>query len=263
MAKLAKFSDRNAVLQALAEYDLMGQDRFLRTYKFGKALTHLIRHEGKQYDSKAIFGRAFSIQFPDQPLTTNSFGGGIAQVVRPLRELGFEIVTRNEIERLKRTPGGVVAHELIADAEKADDEGLFDPTSVQDGREKVVRSVTLRRGQPEFRSTLLEAYGGRCAISGCDCVDALEAAHIVGYRGQDTNHIQNGLLLRSDLHILFDLGKIGVDPITLTVVVDKSISNTVYGEWHGKPLRQPQNRSQRPNKVALEKHLRGWEVVGL
>ncbi|MGJ5813692.1 HNH endonuclease [Paludibaculum fermentans] len=263
MAKLAKFSDRKAVLKALAEYDRMGQDGFLRKYNFGKALNHLILHNGRRYDSKAIFGRAFTIQFPAEPLTTNSFGGGIAQVVRPLRALGFEVTTLKEMERLKRTPGGLLADQLALDAQKAEEEGLFDPQSVQDGREKAVRSVTLRRGQLEFRRKLLNAYGGRCAISSCDCEDALEAAHIVGYKGKATNHIQNGLLLRSDLHTLFDLRKIGIDPVTLTVVVDESIINTVYREWHGKPLRQPKNSAQRPNKEALERHLRGLDIAAL
>src|SRR5207244_4015138 len=74
-------------------------------------------------------------------------------------------------------------------------------------------------GVPDFRRRLLKAYGGRCAISDCNCSEALEAAHIRGYGGEETNHVQNGLLLRSDLHSLMDLGKIGVDPHTMKVIV--------------------------------------------
>lgn len=78
----------------------------------------------------------------------------------------------------------------------------FDPKSVEDGREKIAVSIVKRRGQPEFRRKLLTVYQGRCAISGTDAVEALEAAHIVPYKGAATNHPTNGLLLRADLHTL-------------------------------------------------------------
>jgi len=47
----------------------------------------------------------------------------------------------------------------------------------------------------------------------------LEAAHIKPYRGKTDSHLENGLLLRADLHTLFDLNLIGVEPDTLTVRV--------------------------------------------
>src|SRR5262245_42509124 len=43
---------------------------------------------------------------------------------------------------------------------------------------KVRRLINERRGQPKFREKLLSAYGGRCAVTGCDAEAALEAAHI-------------------------------------------------------------------------------------
>ncbi|MDZ7808966.1 MAG: HNH endonuclease signature motif containing protein [Arhodomonas sp.] len=54
--------------------------------------------------------------------------------------------------------------------------------------------------RPRFGETLIEAYEGRCAITGCNMLDVLEAAHIHPYRGDATNHPSNGLLLRADLH---------------------------------------------------------------
>ncbi|WP_200883691.1 HNH endonuclease [Archangium violaceum] len=50
------------------------------------------------------------------------------------------------------------------------------------------------------------AYGGRCALTDCEEPRVLEAAHIFPYHGPQTNHVTNGLLLRADLHVLFDLG---------------------------------------------------------
>ena len=80
-----------------------------------------------------------------------------------------------------------------------------------DGRERAIGAIVRRRGQPAFRRALLEAYHERCAVTGCDAPEALEAAHVVPYRGVATNHPANGLLLRADLHALFDLGLIAVD----------------------------------------------------
>lgn len=51
---------------------------------------------------------------------------------------------------------------------------------------------------------MLERYGAECCITGCTVDTLLEAAHIIPYRGDQTNDVTNGLLLRVDLHRLFD-----------------------------------------------------------
>jgi hypothetical protein len=134
-----------------------------------------------------------------------------------------------------------IEKQLYVDAEKAEREGNFDPKNIKEGRQKVLRGITLRRGRLEFRKKLLAAYSFHCAITDCDCTDGLEAAHILPYRGADTDHIQNGILLRSDIHTLFDIGKIGFAPIghKVKVVVSKSLNGTVYGKLKGKTLQLP------------------------
>lgn len=104
----------------------------------------------------------------------------------------------------------VDVYELEVPLEGLDD---FDPANMNDGRRKIEQMVVLRQGQAQFRQALMEAYEGRCAISGCDVREVLEAAHIMPYLGDETNNVRNGLLLRADLHTLFDLGllKIGLD----------------------------------------------------
>ena len=134
--------------------------------------------------------------------------------------------------------------------------GEFDPSGSVDARERVLSSIVRRRGQPAFRRRLLAAYEGQCAISGCRVEDVLEAAHIVPYRGPETNHPSNGLLLRADLHTLFDLRLISIDVATMKVVVDPTLATTCYGEFAGKPLRPPLNRRERPSRKALSKHRR-------
>ena len=80
----------------------------------------------------------------------------------------------------------------------------FDPNNIDSEKEKVLRSVTYRRGQKKFRDNLLRAYDSECVMSGCREEEVLQAAHILPYTDAETNKIDNGLLLRADLHNLFD-----------------------------------------------------------
>jgi hypothetical protein len=92
----------------------------------------------------------------------------------------------------------------------ADDEGdsLVDPeyeAPKGDLREMALQQIRKRRGQSQFRNALLQRYGRRCLVTGCSVVAVLEAAHIDPYRSDINHHPGNGLLLRADIHTLFDL----------------------------------------------------------
>src|SRR4051812_2738126 len=123
-----------------------------------------------------------------------------------------------------------------------------------------MRSIRVRRGQRAFRNALLDAYGNRCAVTGCDVRDLLEAAHIVPYQGPDTNHAQNGLLLRSDLHTLFDCGLIAVDVATMTVVISPKLGASSYRVLAGRKLRPALNAASAPSRDALLVHRRASEI---
>lgn len=81
-----------------------------------------------------------------------------------------------------------------------------DPDLIEDERTRQVREVVARQGQDKWRSDLFVVYGGVCAVTGWDVPQALEAAHIYPYLGTVTNTVSNGLLLRRDVHSLFDAG---------------------------------------------------------
>lgn len=102
-----------------------------------------------------------------------------------------------------------------------------------DERELALASIRLRRGQHQFRAELLRRFEGRCAVTGCAVVDILEAAHIAPYRGVVDNDPSNGLLLRADIHTLFDLDFLGIHPQTLIVHVHETIRGTEYEEFDG------------------------------
>jgi hypothetical protein len=82
---------RHEILQAVAEYDRLGQDRFLEKYGFGAARSYRLLLDGKPYDSKAIVGAAHGFLPGQEPLAAADFSGGAATVGRLLSRLGFQV----------------------------------------------------------------------------------------------------------------------------------------------------------------------------
>jgi hypothetical protein len=131
----------------------------------------------------------------------------------------------------------------------------FEVDRIEDARERQISQIIRRKGQAKFRAALISAYSGRCVVTGCDALDALEAAHIVSYKGQHTNHPQNGLLLRADLHSLFDLGLLAIDPKTMAVVLSQRLLDSDYRNLAGTPIAKPSDGALAPSPEALHKHL--------
>lgn len=146
---------------------------------------------------------------------------------------------------------------LTADAETEQGQSRDDvPVDDYDARLRAQRQITVRRGQPGFRAALLRAYGGRCAITRYDAVEALEAAHIQPYRGPASNVITNGLPLRSDIHTLYDLDLIAIEPDTHEIVLSPRLYGTQYSSLAGAKLLDPEREAHRPNHRVL---LSRWE----
>ncbi|MFC6130791.1 HNH endonuclease [Streptomyces spororaveus] len=119
------------------------------------------------------------------------------------------------------------------------------------------RQVTVRAriGQASFRRTLLEAHGEHCAFTGPTPAAALEAAHLYSYAGSGQHHSDGGLLLRRDVHRLFDLGLIAVDPGRFVLDVSPSLHGYVpYRQLHGQPLT---TRLRREHRMWLAAH---WDM---
>jgi hypothetical protein len=123
-----------------------------------------------------------------------------------------------------------------------------------DQRERVMRQIRLRRGQRAFRQALRKRYGDRCMVTGETVIDVIEAAHITPYRGKSEHAASNGLLLRSDLHALFDLDLLGIEPGSLTIRVNESLKKTPYAAFDGCQLLTAKGKN--PNKKALDAR---WE----
>jgi len=123
--------------------------------------------------------------------------------------------------------------------------------SERDTRQEALRQIKLRRGQQRFRDALRRRYGDRCAVTGCDLLDVLEAAHIRPFRGESDHHPENGLLLRADVHTLFDLGLLSIDPKTWTVWVHPRVRSS-YATLHGKTIET--GGGDRPSPGAMLAH---------
>lgn len=132
----------------------------------------------------------------------------------------------------------------------------FQPDPEEDARQRVVKSVIQRQGQPRFRKELLHIYSNCCAVTGCGVAPVLEAAHITPYLGSYTNAMSNGILLRADIHCMWDLGLIALHPETRTVCVNATTieRDQMYGSLHGKPVREPIIASARPSVDSLSAH---------
>jgi putative restriction endonuclease len=118
--------------------------------------------------------------------------------------------------------------------------------------------VAPRLGQGSFRVIVTDACERRCAITGEKVLPVLEAAHIRPFARKGPHRVQNGILLRSDLHTLFDRGYVTVTP-QLRVEVSGRLhedfdNGRAYYALRGHDLRPPRPRDARPDRSFLEWH---------
>jgi len=115
-----------------------------------------------------------------------------------------------------------------------------------------------RIGQRSFQALVLDAYHRRCAITGERIRPVLQAAHIFPVSDGGENRVDNALLLRSDVHTLFDQGYISVDPafkIRISPRIRSEFNNGAeYYRLDGSVIDLPDRPVNRPNREFLEWH---------
>jgi predicted restriction endonuclease len=100
---------------------------------------------------------------------------------------------------------------------------------------------------------MLVLYESKCAISEYTPNAVVDAAHIVPYADAMDHDLANGLLLRADLHNLFDDGLLRIEPKKLIVELSKELTKTPYASLTGMPLR-PRVDGSYPSIDALDQH---------
>ena len=126
--------------------------------------------------------------------------------------------------------------------------------------ERYRESMTKHRlGQGAFRVVVTDAYQRRCAITGEKTLPVLQAAHIKPYAAEGPHSVNNGLLLKSDFHTLFDGGYITIDE-DYRIDVSKRLHEDYgngrdYYKYHGqKLLVLPERKIELPSREYLRWH---------
>lgn len=111
-----------------------------------------------------------------------------------------------------------------------------------------------RVGQADFRLKVLKAYNGRCAITGTMESSTLEAAHIQPYLNKESNHIQNGICLRADIHKLFDSYLLTLND-NYEIMISEKLTETEYTELNGRTINLPNDRKHYPSVEAINSRM--------
>jgi len=118
--------------------------------------------------------------------------------------------------------------------------------------------VLPRLGQGGFRVIVTDVYNRRCAITQEKALPALDAAHIKPYREGGEHRIENGILLRSDIHKLFDTGYVTVSTdyhFEVSRRIREEFENgKYYYTFHGKKIHVPPNPQFKPSREILSWH---------
>jgi len=110
----------------------------------------------------------------------------------------------------------------------------------------------IRQGQNGLRNNLLYQYNNKCCITRCSVTEVLNACHIEPHKIAGLNDSKNALLLRSDIHDLWDMNLIGFHPTTLAVHIKDELKETDYSFLDGQKIAPGKDRSH-PDKQLLEK----------
>ena len=219
----------------------------------------------------SVFGLPSNTDMGEIPNRARVFGGWLEHDGLPngyiipqshfLRKPGSPLVELDDLRFTVRTDATTALSNLyqlpesiaeIADVAQPGTNPVYNPVSVQSQVRRAYRLVRQRQGQPQFRAALRERYGDRCQISGCHVMRAVEAAHIQPYDGPETNNVLNGVLLRSDIHVLFDqhLIRLVVEGHDVVVEVHESLEGTDYWGYNGQALFV--NDTDGPSREALQ-----------
>jgi predicted restriction endonuclease len=156
------------------------------------------------------------------------------------------IGTWNDVPNRSRR--SAAAWKLMAPLNASMDASIAAPNRAADKRRPALLAV--RAGQTKFRRMLFGAAGMRCEVTGCDIPGLLDACHVKGYGQSGKYSLDNGLLLRKDIHALLDRGLLRIQPTTQRLIVDRSIAKSDYARLKGKRL-APRLNGDRVSERAL------------
>lgn len=152
-------------------------------------------------------------------------------------------------------PDGLRLWEAVQSGMAANAHAGFAEEQARYGEPTLVRP---RLGQGAFRILVTDSYHRKCAISGEKTLPALDAAHIRPFADGGTHEASNGVLMRRDIHSLFDAGYVTITPelrFEVSPRIREEFSNgRHYYELHGQTIAVPENPRLQPDRSALRWH---------
>jgi hypothetical protein len=144
----------------------------------------------------------------------------------------------------------------LVDLEPAPTVDLVKADDIERQREidRLERIAKHRPEQAKFRSELFGIYNGACAITGCSIPEALQAAHLETVDGKDINDPCNGILLRADIHELFDAGLLSLSRDGLKIETSGLLKDDYYLGFQGAPVFRPPSFA--PSETHIDAHRR-------
>jgi putative restriction endonuclease len=137
---------------------------------------------------------------------------------------------------------------------------LLEETAVGDDSPRFGQPQTVlsRLGQGTFRVIVTDVYKRQCAVTNSHVLHVLDAAHIRPYAQGGTHSPSNGLLLRQDVHTLFDRGYLTVTPDYRVEVShclkDEFDNGKEYYALQGRNIVLPESPVFRPSEEQLIWH---------
>jgi len=119
-------------------------------------------------------------------------------------------------------------------------------------RQQRLGQIASRPGQTKFSCQVRQNYGNKCAVTGCCTHAALEAAHIAVSNLKDDNDLSNGILLRGDIHALFDACLITLTPDGTGIEISPKLKDRTYAFLRAVKIAGP--RRVKPASANIEHH---------
>lgn len=101
---------------------------------------------------------------------------------------------------------------------------------------KITEPKRKRLNQKEFREEIVKKFNGKCVVSDETCIDELTASHIIPVSENENYDVDNGLLLRENIHKTFDKFKWSINPNTLLIEIKKNINVGSIRDYEGKKI---------------------------
>lgn len=143
------------------------------------------------------------------------------------REMARYFFERNDAEE-----GDTIVYEEVGPLLFRVNAGVKATTSPRERVRKWVE-IDTRPGQQKFRAGIVARDGLRCAITGCEETSVLDAAHVQQRAKEGSDDPANGMILRADIHRLFDAGLLKINPRSRTVVIDPKLHYELYRAIEG------------------------------